>query len=158
MLEAKIPEEKPATLSDVLEDSADLTARQQKFIDAYRISGNASLAAKQAGYSAKSAGVEGCRLLKNAKVVSYLEKLRKIDVSKMTKETFIERAWEKFDSEAVIEPIKPRYLEIAGKALGFLGGERSGSSTTNNVLILNADVSNAPPSELWEQTRRLLGA
>ena len=45
-----------------------LTARQERFVDEYLVDLNATQAAIRAGYSAKSAHVEGSRLLTNAKV------------------------------------------------------------------------------------------
>ena len=45
-----------------------LTARQERFVDEYLIDLNATQAAIRAGYSAKSAHVEGSRLLTNARV------------------------------------------------------------------------------------------
>lgn len=46
----------------------ELTLKQKKFVDAYIESGNATKAAKVAGYSEKTAYSEGNRLLKNAEV------------------------------------------------------------------------------------------
>lgn len=45
-----------------------LTPKQQRFVDEYLIDLNATQAAIRAGYSAKSAEVQGARLLSNAKV------------------------------------------------------------------------------------------
>jgi phage terminase small subunit len=49
-----------------------LTNRQQRFVDEYLIDLNATQAARRAGY--RSAEVEGCRLLKNAKVAHAVAK------------------------------------------------------------------------------------
>ncbi len=51
-----------------------LTAKQQRFADEYLIDLNATAAYKRAGYSAqgKSAEVDACRLLGNAKVAEYV--------------------------------------------------------------------------------------
>jgi phage terminase small subunit len=46
----------------------DLTPKQARFVEEYLIDLNATQAATRAGYSPRSAEVEGCRLLKNAKV------------------------------------------------------------------------------------------
>lgn len=46
----------------------ELTAKQRAFVREYLIDLNATQAAIRAGYSERSAGVEGARLLKNAKV------------------------------------------------------------------------------------------
>jgi len=45
-----------------------MTERQKKFIDYYIQTGNASESARRAGYSADTAEVLGCRLLRNVKV------------------------------------------------------------------------------------------
>ena len=47
-----------------------LTARQERFVDEYLVDLNAKQAAIRAGYSPKSAHVEGSRLLTNAKVAA----------------------------------------------------------------------------------------
>ncbi len=47
-----------------------LTARQERFVDEYLADLNATQAAIRAGYSARSAHVEGSRLLTNAKVAA----------------------------------------------------------------------------------------
>ncbi len=47
-----------------------LTPKQQRFVEEYLVDLNATQAAIRAGYSAKSAHVEGSRLLTNAKVAA----------------------------------------------------------------------------------------
>lgn len=64
-----------------------LSIKQKKFADEYIISGNATESYKKAGYRASNdrvAGVEGHKLLKNPKIVSYLdEEQKKIDSEKI---------------------------------------------------------------------------
>ena len=50
-----------------------LTERQKRFCDEYLIDLNATQAAIRAGYSEKTADVQGARLLGNVKVQSYLQ-------------------------------------------------------------------------------------
>lgn len=50
--------------------AAGLTPRQERFVAEYLIDLNAKQAAIRAGYSAKTAEVQGCRLLRNAQVVA----------------------------------------------------------------------------------------
>ena len=45
-----------------------LTARQEKFVAAYLVRLDAKAAALEAGYSPRTAGSQGCQLLKNPKV------------------------------------------------------------------------------------------
>lgn len=53
------------------------TNRRAIFVEEYLRDYNATQAAIRAGYAAESAGVEGCRLLKDAKVKKALEKRKK---------------------------------------------------------------------------------
>lgn len=55
-----------------------MTPRQQRFVAAYLISGNATQAAKDAGYSERTAEQQGCRLLKNAQVKAELARRQAI--------------------------------------------------------------------------------
>jgi phage terminase small subunit len=52
--------------------ASDLTPRQQSFADHFLVVGNATEAAKLAGYSEKTAHVQGSRLLRNAQVDAYI--------------------------------------------------------------------------------------
>lgn len=56
--------------------AADLSPKEQIFVREYLALGNATKAATAAGYSAKSAGVTGSKLLKKAKVAEELAKVR----------------------------------------------------------------------------------
>ena len=50
-----------------------LTLKQKKFADEYLISGNATEAAVNAGYSEKYAGANADKLLKNTKIKAYID-------------------------------------------------------------------------------------
>lgn len=50
-----------------------MTERQKRFVEEYQACGNATEAAKKAGYAADHAHVEGHRQLRNAKVVHALQ-------------------------------------------------------------------------------------
>lgn len=52
-----------------------MNIRRARFAEYYRMSGNATDAAKKAGYSERSAYSQGERLLKNAEVLEYIQKL-----------------------------------------------------------------------------------
>ena len=56
--------------------AAGLTPKQAAFCDQYLIDLNATQAAIRAGYTAKTATVQGARLLANAKVQAYLQQLK----------------------------------------------------------------------------------
>lgn len=53
-----------------------LNDRQRKFAEAYAGSGNATEAAKSAGYSRRTARAQGARLLTNADIKRYLQELQ----------------------------------------------------------------------------------
>jgi phage terminase small subunit len=52
---------------------AELTARQQRFVEEYLLDLNATKAAERAGYSAKTANEQGCRLLANVSVAKAVQ-------------------------------------------------------------------------------------
>lgn len=73
---------------------SDLTPRQQRFVDEYRLSLNATQAAIKAGYSAKTAKAQGSRLLTNVAIQKNLVEHRKktsaryeISLERLLKET-----------------------------------------------------------------------
>jgi phage terminase small subunit len=55
-------------------DMAELPAKQQAFVREYLIDLNATQAAIRAGYSAKTAEQQGCRLLRNVQIATQLQK------------------------------------------------------------------------------------
>lgn len=75
----KKKKEKPSLVERLSEDDIEddgLTEKQRLFCFHFMKSHNATLAALKAGYSKNSAHVEGCRLLKNDKVKSEINRLR----------------------------------------------------------------------------------
>lgn len=62
-----------------------MTDKQLKFVDEYLLCGNASKAARCAGYSDKSARYQGSKLLRNVEVQSEIERRREL----MTKEKIL---------------------------------------------------------------------
>ena len=65
---------------------AKLTERQRRFVDEYIISGNATEAARNAGYSEKYAGTNSDKLLKNTNVKAELDKrMQEVQTNKIAK-------------------------------------------------------------------------
>ena len=61
-----------------------LTPKQKAFADEYLICGNATEAAREAGYSGKYAGYNAGKLLKNTKIAEYMSRRQKeIDDSRI---------------------------------------------------------------------------
>lgn len=97
-----------------------LTPKQSLFIVEYLLSKNASRAAKNAGYSAKTARSAGSRLLTNVDISNAIEKglrdqLERADISSDHILDAIKRvAFSKYDIGG-----KMRALELLGKSLGI---------------------------------------
>jgi phage terminase small subunit len=71
---------------------AKLTLRRKKFADEWLISGNATAAAKKAGYSEKTAKSQGQRLLTNADLQAYIQKkmLKSLEKLEITEERILQ--------------------------------------------------------------------
>jgi len=134
-----------------------LTSRQSKFLASYQLTGNPTESAINAGYSVKTAPQAGSKLIRNPKIVAELDKWKAKKSLEVTKEDFVSKAMNDYESLDLVEPNKPRFLDIAGKALGYLGASEKGNSTTNNVQINIALTGNESQGELWELTRKLIG-
>lgn len=142
-----------------------LKPRFQTFINEYLISQNASDAARKAGYSAKTAAITGFKLLRNPKIAPIIKaglakevaqseaKLEEV-LKERSKSSFIEDNYKSAEALPIESPIRPRYLDLAGRALGFIG--KDGATTTHNTMIVNVDAKSLPASERWERLRSLI--
>ena len=133
-----------------------LNSKQSKFLASYQLTGNATESAINAGYVAKTAHIEGYRLLRNPKIIAELEqwKAKKLQ-TQLSKTDFVDIAMESFRKVEVTEPNSPRFLDIAGKALGHIGANQP--SVTNNTQInIKADVVNLPTNDKWTALRSML--
>lgn len=136
---------------------ANLTSKQAKFVASYQINHNSTESAKNAGYSPKTADVVGCQLLKNKKIISELEHWRLKKTSEVSKADFVDMALNDYKALDIVEPNKPRFLDIAGKALGYLGANtEQKSQTINNLTQININGAESK-EELWEMTRKMIG-
>ena len=135
-----------------------LTERQKKFVEAYLVDKNGKESAIKAGYSAKHAHIEACRLLNKPRVKAALDHF--LGKAIMSRETFVDKALQKFES-VPNETVKPRYLEIAGKAMGYLGGSGEGAPSTqtitNNVQVnMKLDIHSLPTPDLLDKIKNLI--
>lgn len=133
-----------------------LTSKQAKFVEAYKKLNNSHQAAISAGYSAKSAQIEGCRLLKNPTILQEIAIWKKSRQELLPKEDFIDLALNDYRALEVTEANKPRFLDIAGKALGYIGAnnDQKNAQTINNTQInINIDTNQV---SLWDSARKLL--
>jgi hypothetical protein len=143
--------------SDTLENDFGLTPKQRKFVDAYIQLNDATKACIVAGYSPKSANVEANRMLKRANVINALADWRKSKRLALTKDSFVDKAMDCFEQLDVTEPNKPRFLDLAGKTLGYIGNvNQSVTNNTLNVTKVEVNTLNAP--QKWDALRNLLEA
>lgn len=132
-----------------------LTNKQSKFIEAYKLLNDPTKAAISAGYSAKSAAVEGNRLLKSAKIIYEIDIWRKERQKNISREDFTSMALNCFNELEVTEPNKPRFLDLAGKALRYTTAEVAQSvNNTLNITQINMD---AAQPDMWAAARKLIG-
>ena len=139
---------------EIPESTFHLTVKQQKFIEAYKKTGDATKSAISAGYALKSAYVEGSRLLKSAKILAELKHWKTRKASEITKDDYIDIAMQSFKSLDVTEPNSPRFYDIAGKALGYIGNTQPQAVTNNTQINIKIDGTQ---SDLWQSARSLLG-
>lgn len=106
-----------------------LNDKQQKFVREYLIDYNAKQAAIRSGYSAKTAEVQGSRLLSNANVQHEIRKLKEKDAAKseITRERIIAEYAKMafgdvrkiFDEDGSVKPITDLDDETAAMLTGF---------------------------------------
>lgn len=135
-----------------------LTSKQAKFVSAYQLTHDSTKSAINAGYSEKSAPAIGCQLLANPKIKAELDAWKTKKTAEITKEDFVDLAIGDYKALNIDEPNKPRFLDIAGKALGYLGVNGQEQRPNQSLTINNISLSNNSdnPNELWDTARRLL--
>lgn len=132
-----------------------LTARKIAFVDYYKSTGNATEAAKLAGYKGKYVNRSASRLLHDVDISSQLKSFVDERKEKYSRDNFIDTAWKEYETLEE-EPTKIRALELAGRALGHIGV--NSDSRPNQTLNVQINLSgNESQNELWEAARKLLG-
>lgn len=145
----------PLETSPIPENNFSLTLKQQRFIEAYKKLGDANKAAISAGYAVKSVAVEANRLLKNPKILEALKSIRSARQAMISKDDFVQLAIDDYRQLDVTEPNKPRFLDIAGKTLGYIGNVAPQTvNNTLNITKIEVNALNAP--QKWEALRSLL--
>lgn len=134
-----------------------LNSRQSKFLASYQLTGNATESAINAGYPATSARVEGYRLLRNPKIVAELSTWKDNKLkTQLSKEDYIDKAMQTFEKLDITEPNSPRFYDIAGKALGYIGNNSTPSVTNNTQINIKGDIIAMNPGAKWDTLRGLL--
>lgn len=135
-----------------------ITTRKKKFIEQLTQGKSATEAAKIAGYSAKAAPQIGSRLLKDADVRAAMDSFNAEQRAKISRDNFISRAWSDYESSQNPSS-RARFLEISGKALGYLGGADVGNVTNNtqiNLRIEKVQIAQLSDADKLKRIRALL--
>lgn len=134
-----------------------LTAKQTKFLASYQLTGNSTESAINAGYSAKNAQSQGCRLMKDPEILAELAKFQSKKAMEFTKADFVSKALKDYEETPLIEANRPRFLELAAKGSGLIGvNQDTKPNQTLNLTQINI-TGGESQSQLWELTRKLLG-
>lgn len=142
-----------------------LKAKHALFVQAYLITKNASESARRAGFSAHTAGITGYKLLKNPRIKAEIDRIQAEELAAVTakaqevskarsKDALIDGALKDYESLPIESPVRPRYLDLAMKGLGIIGG--AGDSRPNQTLIVNVDAKTLDSSGKWDKLRQLI--
>ena len=133
--------------TETAEEAKPLNMRQQKFVDHYVISGNATRSAELSGYTHPN--VQGPRLLGNVGVKASLEAIR----ANMSKESEDRRdRWiselEQLGSLADKDADRLRAIEQLFKAEGWLSPEKSEIVQFNGAFLADLDLDDDDVGEI----------
>jgi len=139
-------------------NSPALNLRQKKFLEAYMLHGNATQAAITAGYSDKTAGQIGARLIKHVNIVGEIARINQ----KTTEQTEVNAAWVTerlvkvaercMQAEPVMEKVDGSWVRTgefqfnaagANKALELLGKTQAmfkEVGSIENPLVVDSDI------------------
>ena len=128
-----------------------MTERQRRFIPLYVKLGNASEAARQAGYKEKNADCISNRLMKKPEIVARIKELmdKTFNIDKPTYEKMTLEAYNNETNRSV----KARYFELYGEVRGYRGDRSINvtvASLQNNQLdtIRNKRIQDLKQVEL----------
>ncbi len=134
-----------------------LSIKQTKFVECYLASNNARQSAINAGYPEKNSASMGWQLLKSPKILEKLNQSRTQIRSSITKESYIDKALETFEKLDITEPNSPRFYDLAGKALGYINNNQDQRPNQSLTINVSSDQLSSGQSNVWENTRKLLG-
>ena len=109
-------------MSYSMQNNSNLTPRQQRFADAYVLTGNASEAAREAGYSERTARQQGSRLLSNVAVSAAIAERQAVHAQELgvTKQAIIDQLQEAIQMGR--EQMRPDVLIAGAMGLARLCG------------------------------------
>lgn len=145
-----------------------MTLKKRQFVDNYKLTKNASEAARLAGYSPKSAGNTAYKLLKDGDISRYLAKweederlaveAKAIEIKikcNPTRNSFIERTFLKAETNPH-QPTAAKYWEMGGKVMGYLGGENLTQGDTITLNIMSNELHLFVPQKSVQLTQPIV--
>ncbi len=129
--------------------NGDLTPRQERFCQEYTIDLNATGAARRAGYSEKTAHVQGPRLLANVRVAARTDQLRKEAAkrSEITTDRVLQMLIDSYGDAKAANQHGPavRAAELLGKHLAmFVDRQITGEETLSREQIIEQLSEGSP--------------
>lgn len=128
-----------------------LSGRRAAFVEAYTASGNASVAARAAGYSMRSAYSTGSRLLRNAEIRNAIAEIRERVLGSIVadaKMVLAELSALALAGEVAADPLagarlraKVQALTVLAKHHGLLDGPKGGSMDQERINAKLAEVA-----------------
>jgi len=115
-----------------------MNSKQKAFAEYYAASGNAALAARQAGYSEKTARSQGQRLLTNADILGYIREIQeRAAEERVANINQVKAYW----SDVLRDPKEKttnriRAGELLARSAGAFGKDEIGSSVVENDVII----------------------
>jgi hypothetical protein len=136
-----------------------INEREALFIAYYQAEGetnlNATESARKAGYSPKSCPQIGSQLLRKPKIREAIQKHIDSKRADITKKDYVDMAIKDYKELSITEANKPRFLDIAGKALGYIGNNQD-ARPNQSLTLINVDMTGKTQEQLWDMTRKLL--
>lgn len=130
-------EQDPETGSD-----GEISERQRRFIDEFMVDGNATAAARRAGYAPESAHVAAHRLLRNDKVFGAIKAGREQAADRV--EISADRIKQRFAAIAFDPSLELRYqleaLDKLAKIQGLYEKKRDSDEEPNVTITINRHV------------------
>ena len=111
-------------------------------------------AALNAGYSPKTAHTQASQLMRKPKIIAVLDEWKASKRSKITQDDYVDLALNDYKALELTEANKPRFLDIAGKALGYIGAGQQ-DNRPNQTLNITLQ-SGTDRDTLLANVRRLL--
>lgn len=124
-----------------------LNPAQQKFAEVYSETGNATRAAREAGYSAHSAPSSGSRLAKNDKVAQYIQHLREESSNRATLSRQRKRELLAMIAEGVLPGDRLGAIKVDNQMAGDDAPIRVSSEDPFALLLANLPPTRGLPSE-----------